>query len=136
MTGERATKKQQVLLEFVDQFIKEHDYGPSYREISAALGYKSVSTVAVHVEALIAKGLLERTDNSARSLSVVGRTNSEKTKQDTDSVESHITKKLDQILDKSNKSNAKDAKTLVDALRLLGYEKAAEMYGKKISPEE
>jgi len=69
----RATKKQQELLEFVTGFIREHDYGPSYREIMRALDYKSVSTVAAHVEGLIAKGFLARKDKSARSLEVVGR---------------------------------------------------------------
>jgi repressor LexA len=128
MSGERATKKQQVLLEFVDQFIKAHDYGPSYREISAALGYKSVSTVAVHIEALIAKGLLERKDNSARSLQVVGRTHTEKT--EVDKVERRLSDKVDLIL--SEADNLKDAQTLIDALRLLGYEKTADEYSKKI----
>lgn len=69
---ERATKKQQELLHFISEFIREHDYGPSYREIMTALGYKSVSTVAVHVDGLIAKGFLARKDKSARSLEVVG----------------------------------------------------------------
>ena len=79
MTGERATKKQQQLLEFVDVFIRDHGYGPSYREVMNALGYKSVSTVAVHVDGLIAKGFLRRKDNSARSLEVVGRSPAEVT---------------------------------------------------------
>jgi SOS-response transcriptional repressor LexA len=36
-----------------------------------ALGYKSVSTVAVHIDGLISKGYLLKRDNSARSLEVV-----------------------------------------------------------------
>lgn len=68
---ERSTKKQQELLRFVDEFIKEHGYGPSYREVMNGLGYKSVSTVAVHIDGLIAKGYLRKRDNSARSLEVV-----------------------------------------------------------------
>lgn len=67
----RASKKQQELLAFVDGFIKGNGYGPSYREIMRALGYKSVSTVAIHIDGLIAKGYLRRHDNSARSLEVV-----------------------------------------------------------------
>ena len=35
------------------------------------LGYKSVSTVAIHIEHLISKGYLVRRDKSARSLEVV-----------------------------------------------------------------
>lgn len=68
MTRERATKKQQELLQFIADFLKEHDYAPSYREVMAVLGYKSVSTVAVHVDGLIAKGYLTKTDKSARSI--------------------------------------------------------------------
>lgn len=66
----RATKKQHELLSFIDGFIKGNGYGPSYREIMRALDYRSVSTVAAHVTGLIAKGYLEKTDTSARSLRV------------------------------------------------------------------
>jgi len=68
---ERSTKRQKELLSFVDGFIQGHGYGPSYREIMRALGYKSVSTVAIHIDGLIAKGYLNKRDNSARSLEVV-----------------------------------------------------------------
>lgn len=68
---ERSTKRQKELLDYVDVFIKEHGYGPSYREVMAALGYKSVSTVAIHINGLIEKGYLRKRDNSARSLEVV-----------------------------------------------------------------
>jgi len=69
--NERSSKRQRELLNFVDGFIQGHGYGPSYREIMRALGYKSVSTVAVHIDGLIAKGYLRKHDNSARSLEVV-----------------------------------------------------------------
>jgi len=68
---ERSTKRQKELLDFVDGFIKEHGYGPSYREVMSALGYKSVSTVAIHIDGLISRGYLRKRDNSARSLEVV-----------------------------------------------------------------
>jgi len=67
----RASKKQHELLNFIDGFIKNNGYGPSYREIMRALDYKSVSTVAVHIDGLITHGLLRKTTNSARSLEVV-----------------------------------------------------------------
>lgn len=69
--AERSTKRQKELLEYVDAFIQQHGYGPSYREIMNAIGYKSVSTVAIHIDGLITKGFLRKTDNSARSLEVV-----------------------------------------------------------------
>ena len=71
MADARPSKKQQELLSFIDGFIKGNGYGPSYREIMRALGYKSVSTVATHVNGLIAKGYLEKGDDySARSLAL------------------------------------------------------------------
>ena len=68
---ERSTKKQKELLAYVDNFIKEHGYGPSYREVMSGMGYKSVSTVAVHIDGLIERGYLRKRDNSARSLEVI-----------------------------------------------------------------
>jgi repressor LexA len=61
------TKKQRELLEFVRGFITENGYGPSYREIMKGLGYKSVSTVAAHVNGLLSRGLLIKS-SGARAL--------------------------------------------------------------------
>ena len=68
---QRPSKKQRELLEFIEGFIKGNGYGPSYREIMRALDYKSVSTVAIHVDGLITRGWLRKKDHSARSLEVV-----------------------------------------------------------------
>lgn len=68
---DRSSKKQQELLQFIDGFIKGNGYGPSYREVMRALGYKSVSTVAVHIDGLIARGYLRKRGHSARSLEVI-----------------------------------------------------------------
>lgn len=67
----RPSKKQRELLIYIDAFITGHGYGPSYREIMRALNYKSVSTVAIHVDNLIKKGHLRKRDKSARSLEVI-----------------------------------------------------------------
>ena len=67
----RPTKKQRELLVFIDGFIKGNGYGPSYREIMRALDYRSVSTVATHIDGLIARGYLRKIDHSARTLEVV-----------------------------------------------------------------
>ncbi|MGB2787630.1 MAG: hypothetical protein WBB94_04590 [Candidatus Saccharimonadaceae bacterium] len=72
MSDQRPSKKQKELLSFIDGFIKGNGFGPSYREVMRALEYKSVSTVAVHVDGLIKKGYLIKRDRSARSLEVVG----------------------------------------------------------------
>lgn len=67
----RPTKKQRELLSFIEVFVKEHGYGPSYREIMSGQGYKSVATVAAHVNNLIARGHLQKKGRSARSLEIV-----------------------------------------------------------------
>ena len=68
----RPTKKQRELLAFIETFIGEHGYSPSYREIMSALNYTSVATVALHVNNLIKRGHLRKREGSARSLEVVG----------------------------------------------------------------
>jgi repressor LexA len=67
----RPTKKQKELLTFIEDFINEHGYSPSYREIMAGLNYTSVATVSLHVNNLIKRGHLNKKDRSARSLEVV-----------------------------------------------------------------
>jgi repressor LexA len=73
MSSARPSKKQRELLTFITNFIREQGYGPSYREVMRALDYKSVSTVAIHIDSLISHGLLRKTDHSARSLEVVSQ---------------------------------------------------------------
>lgn len=65
------TKKQKILLDFIDGFTKGQGYSPTYREIMQALGYKSVSTVAKHIDNLVARGWLIKREGEARSLEVV-----------------------------------------------------------------
>lgn len=67
----RPTKKQREMLSFIENFVTGHGYGPSYREIQRGLGYKSVSTVATHIDNLISRGHLRKRTNSARSIEVV-----------------------------------------------------------------
>ena len=118
---ERATKKQQELLAFVTSFIVEHSYGPSYREIMNALGYKSVSTVAVHVEGLIAKGYLRRGENAARSLEIVKSSDNEKTIQPTD-----VFGRIESLI-KTSDEHA-DRRSLIRTLELLGEQTRADKY--------
>jgi len=119
MSKERATKKQQELLQFVDDFIREHGYGPSYREIMNGLGYKSVSTVATHIEGLITKGFLHRRDNSPRSLEVVTLAGDLKVETKTSTTIDEVTSRLKEDVDDA------DREVLLRALEVLGYEEKA-----------
>jgi repressor LexA len=114
---QRPTKKQKELLSFIDGFIKGNGYGPSYREIMRALDYRSVSTVATHVDGLIARGWLVKKDNSARSLTVVMPDDHE---QQTLDVEAVIRAKIAQ-LQNDRDTHADAIATLEHALELLGY---------------
>jgi SOS-response transcriptional repressor LexA len=67
----RPTKKQKELMSFIEEFIAEHGYSPSYREIMKGTGHNSVATVSLHVNNLIKRGHLRKRDRSARSLEVV-----------------------------------------------------------------
>ncbi len=68
MTKQALTKKQRKTLDFISTFIEQHGYSPSYREIANGLKLNSVATIAQHIDTLVAKGLLVKGNNSARSL--------------------------------------------------------------------
>lgn len=124
MTDTRASKRQRELLQFVDNFIQGHGYGPSYREVMRSLGYKSVSTVAIHINGLISKGYLQKTDNSARSLQVLTTKFSVDEPAKT-SEKTSLERQLLVQLDKRLKSDAPDVTGLdhlVESLRVLGYD--------------
>ena len=67
----KLTKKQLAVLNFLEDFIEENGYAPTYREIQAEMGLSSVSAVAEHIDNLVAKGALKRVEGAARSLEVL-----------------------------------------------------------------
>ncbi len=69
--SEPLTKRQKEILDYVTQYIEMNGYAPSYREIAEAFKLGSVATVAEHIETLVAKGLLQKGDNEARSLQLI-----------------------------------------------------------------
>lgn len=132
----RPSKKQRELLSFIDEFIGQHGYGPSYREIMNGLGYRSVSTVATHVDNLIKKGHLRKRDYSARSLEVVvsGKSDFVATKKTTASQEKWLIERivaefemLESLATKSQKQ-IDNLYVLVGALQVLGFEDAARSF--------
>jgi repressor LexA len=63
------TPRQKAVLDYVQTFLEDHGFAPSYREIGAHFQFASVATVAEYVEILRTKGYLqEPEDRSARSL--------------------------------------------------------------------
>ena len=127
---QRPTKKQRELLSFIDGFIKGNGYGPSYREIMRALDYKSVSTVATHVDGLIARGWLVKKDNSARTLEIVAVDGESKAHVGVvaNLAEQEILKKIETLRGEDNEKHAKAIDVLLEALKILGYQAAKETH--------
>jgi repressor LexA len=125
--SELPSKKQRELLSFIDGFIKGNGYGPSYREIMRALDYKSVSTVAIHINGLIARGYLYKRDHSARSLEVVTSDNRGKDVEKSSDNVGHASWLAGVVAEKTKAyKNAPSApmlreiRILIDALEVLG----------------
>ncbi len=130
----RPTKKQRELLGYVEAFIAEHGYSPSYREIMNGLSYTSVATVALHVGNLIKRGHLRKRDRSARSLEVVESseplalvTNLVAPGEEKWLVEKveHAFRQVEQAADSEGLDNLY---VLVGALKILGLDGAAQSF--------
>ena len=67
---EKITKRQQAVLDVIEQCIREKGFGPTVREVCQALGLSSPSTVHVHLKALEEKGLIKRDPLKSRSISL------------------------------------------------------------------
>ena len=125
MATVRPTKKQKLLLEFIESFIAEHGYSPSYREIMNGVGYTSVATVALHVNNLVKRGHLVKRDNSARSLeptkAVVEQVHNNIQEQDSAWLFSIIEDKLRSLEKSYVATSADELYVLVGAVKVLGF---------------
>lgn len=137
----RPTKKQKEMLDFIGNFVAGHGYGPSYREIMRGLGYKSVSTVATHVDNLIARGHLRKRTRSARSLEVV--TDKEAPFEPGEKVTPEqerwlvalVNKRFD-VLEaqvKPDKKQIDELYVLVGALKVIGLEEASASFVSRLN---
>lgn len=136
----RPTKKQRELLGFIDAFITEHGYSPSYREIMKGLDYTSVATVSLHINNLIKRGHLRKRDYSARSLEVVapGEVKKISTNRVKESEEKWLVSKIEHYFAQAEAGKAdEDAMdglfVLVGALKVLGLEGAAQSFIPRLS---
>jgi repressor LexA len=131
-TSTRPTKKQKILLEFIESFIAQHGYSPSYREIMNGVGYNSVATVAVHINNLIARGHLVKRENSARSLEPVTNVSTSKG-SDVQATEAawlfiQIESRLKQLERTIDHDTMNEAYVLVGAVKVLGFTDQAVAY--------
>ncbi len=65
------TRRQREILDFVDAFIGERGYAPSFEEIAAAFGYSSLATVHEHLSNLERKGYIRKSYNESRSIELL-----------------------------------------------------------------
>ena len=70
--GERLSKRQERILEFVNAYIAENGYPPSIREIGAATETSSTSVVSYNLQRLEEKGCLSRDREVSRGLKLTG----------------------------------------------------------------
>ncbi|MBT3689782.1 transcriptional repressor LexA [bacterium] len=65
---EKLTKRQKEVLDYVNQYIDDNSYAPSYLEIADNLGVSSSATIHQHIKALEGKGYLKSFKNQKRAL--------------------------------------------------------------------
>ena len=71
------TARQQEIWQFLVEYVDDHGYPPTVREIGEAVGLASPSTVHAHLANLERAGLLRRDPTKPRALELVGRRQSE-----------------------------------------------------------
>ncbi|MBS7219402.1 MAG: transcriptional repressor LexA [Oscillospiraceae bacterium] len=64
------TPKQQKIYDFIQTFAAEHGYPPSVREIGAAMGLKSPSTVHFHLKGLEEAGMIIKAEGKTRAITL------------------------------------------------------------------
>ena len=67
------TTRQQEIWQFLAEYVDEHGYPPTVREIGDAVGLASPSTVHAHLANLERAGLLRRDPTTPRAIELVGR---------------------------------------------------------------
>lgn len=136
-TAIRPTKKQKELLSYIESFIHQHGYSPSYREIMKGAGYTSVATVSLHVNNLIKRGHLAKRDRSARSLEIIHTQPSQPEvvpRQLKAIEEKWLVNKVDFFFNSLEKTPAIEEReldklyVLIGALKVLGLDGAAQSF--------
>jgi repressor LexA len=68
----KLTAKQQQIYDYILSFTADHGYPPSVREIGAAVGLKSPSTVHFHMKGLEEAGVIIKAEGKTRAISLPG----------------------------------------------------------------
>lgn len=65
------TKKQKEVLDYIKQFYAKNKYPPSIRQICGAINLSSPATVHVHINHLVDKGFIKRSNEGNRALELL-----------------------------------------------------------------
>ena len=65
------TKRQKEILDYIESFIEDRGYAPSFEEIAESFGYSSLATVHEHLSNLERKGYIRKSYNESRSIELV-----------------------------------------------------------------
>lgn len=68
----RRSDKQERILAFLRDFLDQHDYPPSIRDIQAGCAISSTSVVDYNLKALESKGLIQRDREISRGIKLIG----------------------------------------------------------------
>jgi repressor LexA len=66
------TDIQKRVFQYIENFIMEHGYPPTVREVARAFGYRSPLSAKQHIDALVKKGYLRKRPFQSRGIEVVG----------------------------------------------------------------
>jgi len=69
------SRRQNLILEFIESFLVENDYPPTIRDIQRELGISSTSVVDYNLKILEGRNLIRRNRNISRGIELVNRTN-------------------------------------------------------------
>ncbi len=139
------TKAEHQVLSFIAQFIGQHGYGPSYREIMRGCGYSTLSAVSLHVDALVHLGYLEKKERGARSLSLTQKAKAPKASIELEKQKAASPKTYEKWLVEKIDSKFKEVELSMDlvamdnlyvltgALKILGYDAAALVFKARLT---
>ncbi|MBQ9365856.1 MAG: transcriptional repressor LexA [Schwartzia sp.] len=70
--NQTASQRQESILKYIKEFTQNHSYPPTVREIGAAVGLKSSSTVQKYLTCMEERGVIERDRMKPRSIELPG----------------------------------------------------------------
>ncbi len=68
----KTEEKIQKIYNFVSEYTKNNSFPPSIREICVEMGFKSTSTAQYYIDKMKSSGIIQKTDNKKRALTLSG----------------------------------------------------------------